>query len=205
MKQGSAGRVPRNAAGRWRAAVRWLVAGVLVLALFGAATLAQRKEQKERKSEPAPGLSDQQVIEGGISEMLAAWQIGNLELMHKHYADDVMVVSGAWEPPLVGWVKYLQAYQAQRDRMQQANMDRMNSYIAVKGNVAWAVYQWRFSAVVDGKPTDARGHTTLVLERRDGTWLIVHNHTSLVPEFKEPTPANPLKPAALPSGERPGV
>ncbi|HJY86647.1 MAG TPA: nuclear transport factor 2 family protein [Candidatus Acidoferrales bacterium] len=205
MKQGLAGRVPHDLSRSWLAAVCWLVCGVLALAVFGAAALAQRKEQKGKKSEPVPGLPDQQVIESAISEMLAAWQIGNVELMHKHYADDVVVVSGAWEAPLVGWTKYVQAYQAQRDRMQQANMDRMNSYITVRGNTAWAVYQWRFSALVDGKPAGAQGHTTLVLERRDGAWLIVHNHTSIVPEFKEPTPANPVKPDALPSGERPGA
>lgn len=199
MKQGSALRAPRNHAGRNRRATGyWLVAALVLLLFSSAATLAQRKE-KGKKNEPLVGLPEEQVINGGLSEMLAAWQIGNVELLHQHYADDVTVVSGAWEPPLMGWAKYLQAYQSQRERVQNPTLDRLNTYINVKGNIAWAVYQWQFAALVDGKPTSARGHTTLILEKRNARWLIVHNHTSIVPEFKEAAPAPPPKPAAPPS------
>jgi ketosteroid isomerase-like protein len=175
---------------------RWLVLGSLVLLFSGAAALGQRKEQKGKKNEPLVPLPDEQVINNGISEMLAAWQIGDTELLHKHYADDVMVVSGAWEPPLMGWERYLQAYRSQRERMQNASLDRVNTYVTAKGNIAWAVYQWQFFALVDGKPTAARGHTTLILEKRNARWLIVHNHTSVVPEVREPAPAPPAKPGA---------
>ena len=184
MKQGSTG--------------CWLLAALLLLLCSSVTAQAQRKE-KGKKNEPLVALPDEQLINNGVSEMLAAWQIGDVGLLHKHYADDVMVVSGAWEPPLMGWAKYLQAYQAQRERMQNADLDRRNTFIKVLGNIAWAVYQWQFSAVVDGKSTGARGHTTLILEKRNGLWLIVQNHTSIVAE-----PAPP-KPAQSPAGVRPGA
>ncbi len=200
MKQGSAGGVPQTHSGHvGRAAGCWLMAGLLLLLFSSATALAQRKE-KGKKNEPVTALPDEQVINNGITEMLGAWQIGDVERMHKHYADDVIVVSGAWEPPLMSWAKYAQAYQAQRERMQNGNLDRLNTYINVKGNLAWAGYQWQFFALVDGKPTGAHGHTTLVFEKRNGRWLIVHNHTSIVPEVREAAPPASPKPAAPPPG-----
>jgi ketosteroid isomerase-like protein len=140
-------------------------------------------------------LTDDQKIEQSLSEMLAAWQIGDVELLHKYYADDVTVVSGLYEAPVIGWANYANAYRAQRQRIQQVRLDRRNTYIFVRGNVAWACYQWEFSALVDGQPSSARGQATLILEKRGGNWLIVHNHTSMVGAMQtvgsEPPPAPP--------------
>ncbi len=184
----------------WPTARGWFAFGGLLLmvlvVLMGASPLAGQKEKKRKDREQEQGnasdttvrLPDPQAIEVAISEMLGAWQIGDVEMLHKYYADDVRVVSGAWEPPLAGWANYLRAYQSQRERMSAGRIDRSNTYINVKGNYAWATYQWDFAAMVDGALTSARGHTTLVLEKRGDRWLIVHNHTSLVPEMKAPQP-----------------
>ncbi len=183
-----------------RGGMRLCAAGLaLLVPLWLASSAAAGQKQKKKKGEPKEEdvkiqLTDQQAIELAISEMLGAWQLGNTELMHKHYADDVTTVSGAWEPPLVGWAKYLEAYQRQRQRLEGAHLDRQNTLIIVRGNIAWAVYQWNFSAMVDEKPGASRGHTTLILEKRGDRWLIVHNHTSLVPEMPVPAP----KPASPP-------
>ncbi len=172
---------------------------LLTLALVAAPALGQRKQQKPKKGDkPAltPPQPDEQVVDTRISEMLAAWQIGNVELLHQYYADDVTVVSGNWEAPVAGWANYEQGYRAQRQRVEGVTLDRSNTLIAVRGNLAWCDYQWQFTAVVDGKPSIARGHTTLVWEKRNGRWLVVHNHTSLVGEMKEITPAPAPKPPA---------
>jgi len=180
--------------------------GVLLLLLSGSGADIGATAQKGKKGDTqAKGsgeslvrLTDDQAVDLAISEMLGGWQIGNVELLHKHYADDVMVVSGAWEPPLVGWANYLRAYQTQRERMRGGRLDRRNTYVHVKGNLAWATYQWEFAAEVDGKPAGAGGHTTLILEKRQDRWLIIHNHTSIVPEVRPLEPAAPglPKPAA---------
>lgn len=135
-------------------------------------------------------MSEEQQIDYMISEMLGAWQIGDIEKLHKDYADDVSVVNGLWAPPVFGWANYLAAYQAQHVRMQAVRLDRSDTYIKFSGNFAWACYQWDFSAVVEGQPTAARGQTTLVMEKRNDRWLIVHNHTSLVQTTQPATPAN---------------
>jgi ketosteroid isomerase-like protein len=96
----------------------------------------------------------------------------------------------------VGWAKYLQAYMRQREHVTNVRMDRSNSYVRVVGNFAWATYQWDFSANVDSTPTDARGQTTLIFQKREAHWLIVHNHTSIVGDAhaRQATPAQPQPP-----------
>lgn len=154
----------------------------------GAPAEAQKQKKKnvkagaEASDKPLIPLPDDRAIDLVISEMLGAWQIGDLERLHRYYADDVVVVSGAWEPPVTGWDNYAKAYQRQRDRTQKVVIDRTNTFIKVLGNVSWASYQWQFSGAVDGAPMTVRGQTTLVLEKQKDRWMIIHNHTSLIPE-----------------------
>ncbi len=112
---------------------------------------AQQKDKKKKKdSTPAADssnmlipMSDEQQIDYMLSEMLGAWQLGDIEKLHKDYADDVSVVNGSWAPPVIGWTNYLAIYQQQRARMQQVRMDRLNTYIKVNGATGWACYQFR--------------------------------------------------------------
>lgn len=184
-----------------------LVAGALLLTSLSPA-VAQEKDKKKKKdaaadnSGPIIPMNDEQQIDYLISEMLGAWQIGDIERLHKAYADDVVVVSGVWAPPVVGWNNYLASYQQQKARMQQVRMDRMNSFIKVDGTVGWACYQWDFAATVDGQPSSAQGQTTLILEKRNNRWVIVHNHTSLVPSVSQANPSG-TQPAAQPQPGKP--
>jgi ketosteroid isomerase-like protein len=170
----------------------------LCLAVVGTAS-AQKKKKNQDDSQPTPPPSvaasapDEQKIDYVIGEFLGAWQLGDVQKMHKNIADDVSVVAGTWTPPAVGWPNYLVAYQAQRARMQQVRLDRSNTLIRIgpTGQFAWACYQWDFSASVDGTPMAAEGQTTLVLEKKGEAWFIVHNHTSLVQASQPSAPANP--------------
>jgi ketosteroid isomerase-like protein len=193
----------RPAARIFQASLLFLLA--VSLFLICATPAGAQKEKKKKKDNTPPmdisnmpiPLPDEQQIDYTLSEVLGAWQLGDIEKLHKDYADDVSIVNGSWAPPIIGWTNYLAVYQQQRTRMQQVRMDRLNTYIKVSGTVAWASYQWDFSAVVDGQPSESQGQTTVVLEKRNKHWVIVHNHTSLAPV---PPPANPpAKPAEAPA------
>jgi ketosteroid isomerase-like protein len=181
-----------------------LIAAVLLLT-SALPTEAQQKDKKKKKDVPADNsglaipLPDEQQIDYLISEMLGAWQLGDIERLHKAYADEVVVVSGVWAPPVIGWNDYLASYQQQKARMQQVRMDRINTLIKVDGTVGWACYQWDFGATVDGQPSSVQGQTTLILEKRNNHWVIVHNHTSLV------SSVNPsgTQPKAQPQPDKP--
>jgi len=190
-----------------RNAMMLLIALTLLLTSVSPA-VAQQKEKKKKKDAAADSggpiipLTDEQQIDYMISEMLGAWQLGDIERLHRAYADDVVVVSGAYAPPVIGWNNYLASYQLQKARMQQVRMDRINTLIKVAGTFGWACYQGDFSGVVDGQPSAAQGQTTLVLEKRNNHWVIVHNHTSLVPSAPPASPSG-TQPAAQPPPSKP--
>jgi len=160
---------------------------------------AEKSEKEDTTPVIPPGsVSDNDQIDQAISEILAGWQIGETTLMQKHYAPEAVFVSGMYEPPVIGWSNYMQVYQVQRQRMTNISMSRFNTLIRVKGGTAVANYQWNFTANVDGSPMWARGHSTMVWEKRDGKWLVLHNHTSLVdqgaPQVAKPAAAAPKPP-----------
>jgi ketosteroid isomerase-like protein len=179
------------------------------LALAGTACAQKKKKTDDTQPTPPPGVAasapDETKIDFVIGEFLGAWQLGDVEKMHKNVSDDISVVAGTWTPPAVGWTNYLVAYQSQRARMQQVRMDRNNTLIRIgpTGQFAWACYQWDFSAVVDGNPMAAEGQTTLVLEKRNETWVIVHNHTSLIQASQNTPPASAASQPAEPTPAKP--
>lgn len=180
-------------------------------ALAGGAFAQDKKKQKKQDAAMAASaqaatdnafqkLPDQDKVDFTISQMLGAWQVGDIEKLHQTMADDVIVVNGMWAPPVIGWSNYLTSYQAQHNRSQQIRMDRVNTLIRVTGNFASACYQWDFAAVVDGQQSGARGQTTLLLEKRTDKWVIILNHTSIVetgvpvgtaPQAQPPAAAKP--------------
>lgn len=181
---------------------------LLMVSLALAGPAAAQKKKKNDNTQPAaqtPQLPDEQKIDYVIGQMLAGWQLGDITIMHKYYAEDVSVVAGTWTPPAMGWTNYLAAYQVQRARVQQVRMERSNTLIRVApgGTVAWACYQWEFSGLVDGVPSAADGQTTLIFEKRGDDWLIIHNHTSIVQASQAPTPASPAPQASVPASTKP--
>jgi uncharacterized protein (TIGR02246 family) len=163
---------------------------------------AQKQKNKNKQKEEATAsslLPDNQAIDLLVSQMLGAWQAGDAEGMRKFYADDIVVISGAWEPPIIGWADYARACQAQFARTSGSRLERMNSYSKLSGDSAWVTYQWQFIGDVDGKRTQAFGHTTLVLQKRTGSWLIVLNHTSAVPTDEPSSNAAPAPTSAQPA------
>jgi ketosteroid isomerase-like protein len=171
---------------------------------FAGPAVAQQKDKKNKKDAPAPSsnattlMTDEQQVDYQISTMLGAWQIGDVEKLHQTYADDVVVVSGTWGPPIIGWANYAPVYQQLRGRMDHVRMDRTNTLIKVAGNFAWACYQWDFSAAIDGQVSGSQGLATLIFEKRDGHWLIVHNHTAMLQAAR---PGSGNTPSATPSAQ----
>jgi ketosteroid isomerase-like protein len=159
--------------------------------------------QKNKKNQPAPDqplpsmpMSPNDQIEHNIGEMLAAQQLGNLELMHKYYSDSATFVSSDYGPPIVGWKNWAEGYERQKAAFQQMQIVRRNTYIYIHGDVAWATYQWDFSAMLaTGKGYDARGQTTLVFTKVGNDWLVVHNHTAVDCSSLAPAEATPVTPA----------
>ena len=109
---------------------------------------------------------DSQAIDQAVGEALGYWQIGDIDSLHKYYADDVVVVSGAWEPPVIGWDNYLKSYQAQRAQVTGARMERSNTSDQGEWHFGLGYLSIRVCGADGGKVAQFRGHTTLVLHNR---------------------------------------
>jgi ketosteroid isomerase-like protein len=182
------------------------VLALLLLAFAGPAAAQKNKDKKKQQqsdsasdSQNMPAVSDTQAVDLVIGQSLGYWQIGDVDSLHKYYAEDVVVVTGDWSPPLIGWDNYAKAYQAQRARVTGGRMDRTNTFLKVDGNTAWATYQFYYVTSLNNQVSESRGHTTLILNKRGDRWLIVLNHSSIV----EPTPASPVPAADSPQSSRP--
>jgi len=182
--------------------LRWAV--FVTLILFVAAPAGAHQNKKKKKNQDANSdqmpvpiqTPDTDLIERDIGEMLAAFQLGDADTMHKYYSDNATFVrAGAFEPPIIGWQAYAADYKKQWSAFQSIQLIRRNTLIFTHPDVAWATYQWEFLALLNTKPFSARGQTTLVFNKVNGNWLIVLNHTS------EICPAN--SPAQAPAAEHP--
>jgi uncharacterized protein (TIGR02246 family) len=191
------------------------IAGVLLslaILLNGTCSAAAPQKDKKKKKDatasaaekPITLMPEEQQIDYMISTMLGAWQTEDVERLHECYADDATFVSGIWAPLVVGWANYLPLYKQQRARVTQVRMDRTNTYIRVEGTLAWASYQWDFSGTVDDQTMVSQGQTTLVMEKRNNRWLIIHNHTSVAQLPQQlPSPAGNTPAATQPAANKP--
>jgi len=178
----------------------WIVLALLLTT----AAIPAGAQKKDKNKNPQPAdltdemrsamrAPDSQAIDQAIGEELGYWQIGDVENLHKYYAEDVVIVSGAWEPPVIGWDNFLKSYQAQRAQVTGARMDRSNTLIKVNGSTAWATYQFVYTAQMNGNVAQFRGHTTLLLAKQADRWVITLNHSSVVDSSTpEPAPSNGL-------------
>jgi ketosteroid isomerase-like protein len=185
---------------------QYLIAAILILAFTGTAS-ADQKNQKKKKDQASdtsasiltPAISTQ--IDQVIGEMLGAFQLGDIEMMHKYYADNATFVSGAYAPPVVGWQNYAPIYQAGLTGFQGIQLIRRNTYVYNTEDVAWAMYQWELLSTYNGRPYSAEGQTTLIFCKVGDKWLIVHNHTSQVmpPTAAPQQSATPQQPGQSPN------
>jgi ketosteroid isomerase-like protein len=177
------------------------LAAALIFAVSSRASDGQKTKKNDQSNTPMPALStpDSDQIDHDIGEMLAAFQLGKVEMMHKYYSDNVTVVSGDYEPPIMGWNAYAPLYQRQWAAFQEVQLNRRNTIIFIHGDIAWAAYQWQFDSMLNGRPYSLRGQTTLIFNKVGDNWLIVHNHTS------EIYPASTQQPAVQPQPQAPAA
>ena len=168
----------------YRRSITCLLAATFIFAVSPGASGGQKNKKTKKadaSSQPAPAAnltpeSDQ--IDNDIGEMLAAFPLGNADMMHQYYGDNVTFVSADYEPKVVGWQNYAPLYERQRAAFQAIQLNRRNTLVFIHGDVAWAEYQWQFDSMLNGQPYSMRGQTTLLFNRVGTNWLILHNHTS---------------------------
>lgn len=193
----------------WSRCGAGILAAALALAMASPAGAKQKNKKKKSDSSsesnpvPMPPLPVSEQINMDIGEMLGAFELGDVAMMHKYYADYATFVSGTWDPPVVGWANYVPLYKSEWSAYQGIQVIRKNTYVFSLGDVAWASYQWEFQATLNGQPFQARGQTTLVFNKVGANWLIVHNHTSEICQVCAAAPNNQNSAAKPPASAEP--
>jgi len=124
---------------------------------------------------------DEQAIRETILKAYQNWAALNPDANDAYYAPDAKL---AWYDltPLkyAGWEDYKAGVKKGNEGLESADL-KVHDDLAVyhKGNLAWATYTWTAELhLKGGKVERAEARGTDVLEKRQGKWVIVHEHAS---------------------------
>ena len=140
---------------------------------------------------PAARDADETKIDAVIEAVIEAHRNGDVNAMGRYYSSDVSFVPADYNPPIQSWATVAERYREAFSQLSGLELVRENTRIERRGKIAWASYQWRFAGVAGTQTMGALGHTTLILEKRGGDWIILYNHTSALPAPPEPAPPAP--------------
>ena len=101
------------------------------------------------------------------------------------FADDA-VAFGTWARAVAGLANIERdQWQNVWPRIRGFRFDA-DTLVRASGDHAWIAGSWATEVTgPDGRPLERPGRGTFVLEHRDGKWLAVHSHFSLLPSQSE--------------------
>ncbi len=170
--------------GLWGAvAVRSLTVCAVFLCLCLAVARVQAQEASQgptRNTTSTLAGSDQRSIEVALEQQQSAWNEGNLDKFMSYYwqSDQLTFASGG---------KLTRGWTATRDnyRKKYQNKEAMGKlafgnleYASLGQDAALVLGTWQLTGKANGE--DVGGNFSLVWQRIEGRWLIVHDHTSVL-------------------------
>jgi len=181
---------------------------VLVLLLAAAIAAAQTSAKKPARRAPKPAAAQTQApltdavageqLRQRLQEVLNAWSTMDPDAAARYYAKDADLVFfdlvpfqyKGWDDYYLGTKKFFQNYQSLSIRLNE------DASVHWKGDLAYATATWNVLGVLnDGTQQRLDLRWTVVLERRNNEWVVVHEHVSapLAPAAQKPTgqPAPP--------------
>ncbi len=82
-----------------------------------------------------------------------------------------------------GWADYREHHlKPELAGMKLAAYERTNLRVVLGGDMALVTLEFRIAGSYKGRPFDSTGLESVVLRRKDGTWRIVHVHSSAHPK-----------------------
>ena len=183
-----------------------LIAVLLLAGSFAVPAFSQTKTTHKRTPRPAAGeqqapLTDQEAgdqLRKRLQDILNAWSVLDPEAAGKYYAKDADLVFfepnaleyKGWDAYYLGMKKLFANYQNLSIRLND------DANVHFKGDLAYATATWD----VEGTRTDtnAKEHMdlrwTVVLERRNSEWVVVHEHVSAPLTSAAPPASKPQQP-----------
>jgi ketosteroid isomerase-like protein len=177
-----------------------LLTALLLVVLLPALLSAQTS--RRRTPRPATPIAAQKPLtdtEAGeqlrtrLQEILNAWSAMDPDAAAKYYAKDADLVFfdltplqyKGWDDYYLGTKKLFANYQSISIRLNE------DASVHFKGDLAYATATWNvLGTLADNSQQKLDLRWTVVLERRNGDWLVVHEHVS-APLAAAAPPSNP--------------
>jgi ketosteroid isomerase-like protein len=121
-------------------------------------------------------------LPGLVSKIVAAWESMDLAQIDPYYAPDGDLAFFDVAPLAYGsWTEYREGVQKMFfDPNQSLKFSPRDVQVRRQGSLGWATFTFGVDVVSkQGATTHLEGRWTLILEERDGRWLVVHEHVSV--------------------------
>jgi ketosteroid isomerase-like protein len=120
---------------------------------------------------------DRDEIWNAVNAIYAAFLSGDRAAIDAHIADDATIWDSAYQPLIRGKAELDSLRDARPADPQPVDLRAGEPVIDVYGDVA--VARHLLTVVFDGRP-DERIRNTGVWHKRDGRWVVVHNHEDVL-------------------------
>ena len=116
-----------------------------------------------------------------FEEFNAAWERRDAAFIDRFYSHDSTATFFFERRQLTGWAKVDTLY---RNMFASAARGRVRSLfhvldVGARGSVGWLAANFRLEVIeTSGDTTVDEGRQSIVFEKRDGRWVVVHRHTS---------------------------
>jgi len=124
-------------------------------------------------------VSDEKDVTDVLMLEAKSIETGDLQTLDKIWSHDESVLvfeSGGMNK---GWKDYRDNHLApELKAFKNTKFAVSDAVVKVDRKTAWATYRYALSADYKERKIDSRGLGTMVFEKTDGKWLIVHSHTS---------------------------
>ena len=177
-----------------------LLAGIFAVPAFSQAKTTHKRPPRPAASEQQAPLTDEESgaqLRKRLQDILNAWSVQDPDAAGKYYAKDADLVFfepnaleyKGWDAYYLGMKKLFANYQ---NLSIQLNDD---ANVHFKGDLAYATATWNVEGTkADNTKEKMDLRWTVVLERRNSEWVVVHEHVSAPLTSPPPPPSKPQQP-----------
>lgn len=116
-----------------------------------------------------------------VAEAVArAYESGKLTTVDSLFSDSLTVFDG--DQIISGRASYIDYLESQIGALDDRRIRLRDITVKAARNSAWATYGFTCEGTRDGEPIEVRGVGTMILQRSQNRWQIVHIHTSVTQE-----------------------
>lgn len=132
-----------------------------------------------------PGVdveTETQMVQAVLDSCVRSVETEDMDLYSANVEQDpAMVNFGAFGDPIVGWDELKAVMENQNEALSDTRITVSNMAIHVSedGLHAWATCLWDLKAVLGENPMELPIRCTWILDKQEGSWVIVHFHKSV--------------------------